>query len=169
MRGVPDDIISLEEYTPSSQFTQNIDAFKSWLVTASTFAVKTSLGTIVPVHQILTAASAGGNGYIITVAKPSGITQGSILRVKGSPTPGYNGLKMAAVQLTDVGAAEAWRLSGANPLVDPPTGTVMSYTIPQYNTAAIADASVIGVSRRKTGRPFGVPVGRRPTLFPRRR
>jgi hypothetical protein len=169
MRGVPDNVIVLEEYAPNSGFAAALSAFTTFLTTGNNFVVRSRTpNAFTPFPIVGLTPQSSGFRILCPVQSPT-IPNGAKIQITGVQIPGYNGIKTVVNQTTTGAGAgqEFYDVGGASPISIPPGGAYRGVRL-DWSSNVVSNCYVAGVSRRKTGRPFGTPAGRRQTTFARR-
>lgn len=161
LRGIPQRVISGDNYAPDATFTMNLNTLFAALQDGDWNVVGTLGGApdrfavtnIVPL-------SPRGYGFTLPAGSPLVPVVGQLLRMHNCKVPGYNGLKRVTAVIGGVNINVG---GAAPPVADPSTSAYV--TVPGSFDNLISTCAPEGISRRAPGRPFGLSVGRRRTLY----
>lgn len=165
LRGLPENIVALEEKQPETTWDNNFAAFQQMLVDSGMIVIRTVLGTVPDKKQIKTLQANSPKGIRIGIPLTDTLALGDIIRIHNVSIPGYNGLKTVTQVIGSDGTNNIYYLGGANPISDPPVPITAYYTKPTVQFPALDSSTIERVTNRRTGRPFDLPRGRARTLF----
>jgi hypothetical protein len=163
LRGIPQRIVAAEEYFPDLAWTNSFNNYVAvlqggnWAIVSSLDGVPTSPQDI----SVLTPTSPRG----FTFVGPANVfTAKQVVRIRHTKVVGYAGLKT----IVSVNAAGTTYTCGGVAPASVDTGAAPTAQLYNYGQEPMGNVFVEGVSNRRTGRPFGVSPGRRPTVVPLR-
>jgi hypothetical protein len=160
-RGLPGTCLFEDTLRPTPEYLAGFTVFSNGYLADGNLTMRQLANPNQPKIQIANLTSISPRGYQFTCPTGS-FPKGSLIRVSGARTFGYNGTK-TVVNLTTVGSVDTVQVGGASP--PSPTdssGSVFAKLI-TFNSAAPDAVTLDKVTRRGAGRPFGLRRGRAQT------
>jgi hypothetical protein len=169
IRGIPQNIVDEDFYTPTAQFNT---AFRAWAnyIQGGLWGIRSTLGTSGPKQYILSLTPTGTKGYSFVIAGAQVFAVGNTITVHGCKVVGYNGTK-TVVNLTAVSTPVAgfvYQVGGGAPATAEPSSTVPWAQLQNPGYGVIGSVLPERITHRPPGRFFGARRGRRNSIVPLR-
>lgn len=168
LRGVPDAFINANEFQPDTNYLTKLTQWENFLENPNIWGVQSTLSAgAKPKYAINTLTPILPRGYTF-LSQELVANEGDVIRVHGASVPGFNGEK-TIIKKEDITTTFKWTVGGGSPPVANPVTDTVYVTKLIYNYVGIVLARQARVTRRNTGRPFGMRRGRQSPVIPLRR
>lgn len=166
--GIPSDQVQGDNYLAFGSFPLLLQTYFNSLVN-NLFQIRSTLGIPGVFTNATLLTPFPPRGYRFQSVTPTGLTPATVIRMKQAREIGYNGRKTVTQILTNTPVGfDTVTVGGAAPVSAEPAGTSAQWEKVVALDYSYLNLVIEGIVGHKTGRPFGLPRGRRTTVLPLR-